>query len=111
MAKRNERYLQMEKVMTRVLLGDLAVFILYLIFAGIGIIWLKVITAIISIFVSVLCLAYLFLTQELLKKRSLWMSISAGAIAVCILFSLILNIPSPNPYKDPPTPVAGETTE
>ena len=97
----NNRYQTMEKYMTRILLGDLCLFILFLIFAGIGVAWLKVILAIIAILTSILCLGYLYLTQELLKKRSLWMSVSAAAILVCILFSLILNFPSPNPYKQP----------
>ena len=95
----NNRYKSMEKIMTRVLLADLGIFILFLVFAGIGIVWLKITLAIIAILTSILCLAYLYLTQELLKKRSLWMSVSAAAILVCILFSLILNFPSPNPYK------------
>ena len=100
MATKN-RYKTMEKYMTWILLGDLCLFILFLIFAGIGIVWLKVTLAIIAILTSILCLAYLYLTQELLKNRSLWMSVSAAAILVCILFSLILNFPSPNPYKHP----------
>jgi len=29
----------------------------------------------------------------------LWMSVSAAAVVLCLLFSLILNMPSPNPYK------------
>ena len=102
MPERKNRYAQMEGFMTRVLLGDLAVFVLYLISAGFGILWLKVIMAIIAFLVSGLCLAYLFLTQELMKKRSLWMSVSAGAILICLLVSLILNFPSPNPFKDLP---------
>ena len=106
MPERKNRYAQMERFMTRVLLGDLAVFVLYLISAGFGIIWLKVITAIIAILVSGLSLAYLFLTQELLKKRSLWMSVSSGAILICLLVSLILNFPSPNPYKDANVPTS-----
>jgi len=99
MQKKNNRYRQMERYMTYALLADLVLFILYLIFAGIGIIWAKVIIAIIAILLSLLCLAFLFLTQELLKRRSLWMSVSAAAVVLCLLFSLILNMPSPNPYK------------
>ena len=102
MPERKNRYAQMERFMTRVLLGDLAVFVLFLISAAFGIIWLKVITAIIAILVSGLCLVYLYLSQELTKKRSLWMSVSAGAVLICLLASLILNFPSPNPFKDLP---------
>lgn len=93
----------MERYMTYALLADLVIFVLYLIAAGTGIIWLKVITAIIAILLSGLCLAFLYLSQELLRPRSLWMSAAAAAIAVCVLFSLILNFPSPSPYKQSET--------
>ena len=43
MAKKQSRYKQMERYMTYVLLANAALFIFYLISAGNGIIWLKVI--------------------------------------------------------------------
>ena len=98
MKNKKSRYRQMEQIMTFVLLGDLAMFIIFLIAGGFGIIWLKVITAIIAILVSGLCLWFLYMTKELLKQRSLWMCAAAAAILICVLFSLILNFPSPNPY-------------
>lgn len=87
----NNRYKDMERYMTYVLLTDLALFILYLCFSSI--IWLKVILSILIILISGLSLAYLYITKELLKPRSLWMSTAAAAILVCLLFSLILNFP------------------
>jgi len=101
MQNKRSRYQEMERYMTYTLIADLFIFIIYLIAAGTGIIWLKVVTAIMAILVSALCLTFLYLTRELLRNRSLWMSISAAAIIICLLFSLILNIPSPNPYKHP----------
>ena len=95
----NTRYKQMEQYMTFALIADAGIFILYLIFAGFGIIWLKVITAILCLLISGACLALLYMTKELLRQRSLWMSVAAAAVAVCVLFSLILNFPSPNKYK------------
>lgn len=95
----NIRYKQMEQYMTYALFADAVLFILFLIFAGLGIIWLKVITAILCILLSGACLALLYLSKELLKQRSLWMSTAAAAIIVCLLFSLILNFPCPNIYK------------
>ena len=89
------RYKQMEKYMTLVLIGNTLLFIVYLIAAGIGVIWLKVLSAIIAIIVSGLCLAYLYLTKLLTKPQSLWMTAAAGAVLICTLFSLILNFPSP----------------
>ena len=47
MAKR-PRYADLEHAMTVLLFASLADFILFLIFAGLGVIWLKVITAIFS---------------------------------------------------------------
>lgn len=98
-AKKN-RYQQMRKFMAYVLSGDLAIFILYLLAAGFGVIWLKALTAIIAILTSVLCLVYLYLTQEIFKKRSLWMTAAAGAILVCLLYSLVLNFPCPLPSPE-----------
>ena len=51
MAKRN-RYRELENLITKVILGDIAVFVLYLLFAWKEILALKVITAILVIVVS-----------------------------------------------------------
>ena len=98
MSRKQNRYKEMERYMICALVLDLILFIVFLISAGSGIIWLKVITAIIAIALSGLCLGFLYLSKELLRQRSLWMSVSAAAILVCLLFSLVLNFPCPNPY-------------
>ena len=95
MAKRN-RYREMENLMTKIILGDALIFLLYLISAGLGWTVLKVITAIIAIFGSVLCLGWLYLTKEFGRRRSLWMVTGFIAIAVCVIVSLILNYPTPS---------------
>ena len=100
MPRKNNRYSQMSRQMTAILIANLLVFIVYLICAGAGVLWLKILTAIIAIIASGLCLAFLYLTKELLKPRSLWMSAAAAAILICLLFSLILNFPSPAPSKE-----------
>ena len=94
MAKRS-RYREMESLMTKILIADTAVFILFMVFSGIGISVLKVITAIVAIIASALALAWLYLTGELLRRRSLWMVTGFGAIFVCMLVSLILKYPCP----------------
>ena len=99
MAQRGNRYKEMERYMTLALIADAVLFVLYLICAGIGIIWLKVILAILSIALSGLCLAYLYFSKELLRQRSFWMTVCAGAVFVCVVASLLLNFPSPNKYK------------
>ena len=94
MDSKRSRYEQMERYMTIALIADSALFILFLIFAASGVMWLKSITAILATLISALSLAYLFITQELTKKRSLWMTAAAGAILICIIISLLLNYPS-----------------
>ena len=98
MGKRPSRYKEMERKMSLVLLGELFLFIFYMVAAGNGIIWLKVIIAIAAIIGAGLVLLFLFLTNELTRPRSLWMTVAAGSVIICILFSLVLNFPSPNPY-------------
>lgn len=93
MAKRNNRYRQLDFIMTRVLLADAAVFVLYLIFAALGVGFLKWFTATIAIVGSGLCLGFLFMTQEWLKKRSLWMTLGFASITLCTLVSLICRVP------------------
>ena len=110
MANRRNRYKEMERYMTYALIADAAIFLLYLICAGCGVIWLKVILFLLGAALSVCCLGYLYLTQELLKRRSLWMSSAAAAVLLCLLFSLILNYPSPNKYNHSDAQPDGEST-
>ncbi|MBQ7341131.1 MAG: hypothetical protein IJW41_03085 [Oscillospiraceae bacterium] len=93
MKQRRNRYQQMEQLMTYILIGALGLFILYLIFAACGIIWLKVILSILLILTLSAVLAFMYMTGELLKRRSLWITTGAAAILVCLLFSLMLNYP------------------
>ena len=92
MAKQN-RYKEMEKLMTVSLIADAIIFILYLVVAGAGILWLKVLTAVLCFALSGLSLAFLFLTKELFRSRSLWMSAGFFSVAMCLLASLILAFP------------------
>lgn len=98
MKKFKNRYQEMEFYMTAALIVDFLFFILFMIVAGSGLIWLKVISIILTIALSGLCLALLYFSNEILRQRSLWMTVAAAAILICLLFSLILNFPSPNPY-------------
>ncbi len=95
MPHKPNRYQIMERYITYALLADTSLFVLYLIFAGIGRTGLKVTFSIIAILLSLLILLYLYLTKELLRRRSLWMSVAAAAIVLCTLFSLILSYPGP----------------
>ena len=98
MAKRSRnRYREMESLMTKIILGDVLMFILYLVCAGLGWSVLKVITAIISIFGSVLCVGWLYLTGEIRRRRSLWMVTAFICILICVVVSLLLGYPCPPP--------------
>ena len=99
MSDKPNRYKEFEQYMTVALCADAAIFVLYLIFAGLGIIWLKVILLLASLVISGYVLWSLYMSKELTRPRSIWMSVGAAAIIVCLLFSLILNYPSPNKYK------------
>ena len=93
MAKRNNRYRQFDFLMTRVVIADAFIFLLYLLSAAVGIGWLKGLAAVVTILGSAACVGYLYLTQEWLKKRSLWMTMSFAAIALLTLVSLICKVP------------------
>ena len=97
MREKQNRYREMERNMVIALALDVLIFIGYLIAAGNGIIWLKVILTVLAFALSALIVAFLYLSQELFKPRSLWMGVAAIAVIVCIFFSLILNFPCP-PY-------------
>lgn len=95
MAKKNSRYKKLESIITIVLCINAVLFLAYLVFAGMGMITLKIIIAIICALISGLILYYLYMTKELLRKRSIWMTLAAACIIICILFSLVLNFPAP----------------
>ena len=98
MARRSRnRYREMEKNMTKIILLDALVFLLYLVCASFGWAVLKVITAIIAIFGSLLCVGWLYLTGEIGRRRSLWMVTAFVCIAICVLVSMLLSYPCPAP--------------
>ena len=90
-----KRYKELEQMMTRILIADVVIFALFALFAGLGVVAMKVICAIVTIIVSALCLAFLYMTGELQKRRSLWMVVGFASVLVCLLVSLICNFPSP----------------
>ena len=95
MYNNRSRYKQMQKYVSEALMTALALFILFLVFAGFGVIWMKTILTICIFILSLGTLGFLFICRELLRKRSRWMSASAAAIFICTLASLILNYPAP----------------
>ena len=97
MARRSRnRYREMESLMTKIILGDVLVFVLYLLCAGLGWTVLKVITASIAIIGSALCAGWLYITGEFGRRRSLWMVTAFICIVICVVVSLLLNYPCPS---------------
>ena len=90
-----KRYKELEQMMTRILVADVVVFALFVLFAGLGVVAMKVICAIVTIIVSAMCLAFLYMTGELQKRRSLWMVVGFISVLACLLVSLICTYPSP----------------
>ena len=93
MAQKPNRYKELEQLMTVALIASAVLFVLYLICAIAGILWLKVVMAIITILFCLAGLAFLFLTNELLRQRSLWMTTGFLSVFLCLVVSLILNFP------------------
>ena len=94
MAKRR-RYKEIEKMLTYALIADAAIFVLYLVFAGLGVVAMKAITAIIAIVGSGLALGFLYMCGELRKRRSRWLVVGFACVIICLLVSLIVKFPAP----------------
>ncbi len=95
MAEGRNRYQDLNQMMSILLIASAVDFLVFLIFSGAGILWVKILTAIFAIIMPVLCLAFLYLSKELLRQRSLWLTTGFGAIFLCTIVSLICNFPSP----------------
>ena len=93
MAQKRNRYKELEQLMTVALVASAVTFVLYLICAIAGILWLKIVTAVFAILLCVGGLAFLYLTKELLRQRSLWMTTGFLSVLLCLAVSLILNFP------------------
>ena len=100
--KKNEykRYKENERIWVYGLIADVAIAALYLLMAGLGVVFMKWVLAVLAILVSAAGIATLYLTGEWRRQRSLYLTAGFGAIAVVILLSLILNYPSPNELAD-----------
>ncbi len=95
------RYRNFAQVMTCALIGDCAGFLLFLIGAGLGIAWLKIVSVVWIVGASVLPLVSLYLTGEIFRKRSRYLAVGFAAVLLCMLVSLIADYPSPGPVSEP----------
>lgn len=92
--KRNT-FRNFERLMTRAILGTLAVFVMMLAAAAIGIGWLKWLLALLVLAISGLGFTLLVLKQEHRRRRSRWMLASFVSLLICTLASLLLGFPAP----------------
>ena len=99
MAQMNRRkknsFRKFESFLTRVILGELAGFLLMLLFAALGVGWLKWILAVAVILVSGAGCALLISKQEHKRRRSWWMLAAFAGMLLCTLVSLIAGYPAP----------------
>ena len=97
-AAARRRYRQMEQIMTYGILASAGLFLIYLIAAGNGVVWLSAITAILTLVASAAGIVFLYMTGELMRKRSLWMTAALGSIIAVLLVSMLLHYPAPKPF-------------
>ena len=95
MNSKKTRYKKMEAIVTGVLCVDTVIFVAYLLFAGSGMVAMKAVTAIFALLISGAVLYFLYMTRELLRRRSIWMTLAAACIVLCLIASLILHYPAP----------------
>lgn len=99
MAQNNRRprnaFRKFERMLTRAILGTLALFLLMLAAAAGGIGWLKWLLAITVMLLSAAGTGLLILKQEHRRRRSWWMLASFVSLLVCTLVSLIVSFPAP----------------
>ena len=95
MNSKKTRYKKMEAIVTGVLCVDTVIFVAYLLFAGSGMVAMKAVTAIFALLISGAVLYFLHMTRELLRRRSIWMTLAAACIVLCLIASLILHFPAP----------------
>lgn len=107
----SQRFKENERILTYGLIADAVIFLLYLLMAGLGIAWLKWVLAIAAFLLSTAGLASLYLTGEIRRQRSLYLTVGFAAVVVCILFSLILNYPCPSEVAKAVGDAAGNVGE
>ena len=95
MAKKKNTFRNFENLLTKVILGTLALFLLMLVAAANGIGWLKWFLALLVLLVSAASTALLVLKQEYRRRRSWWMLASFVGFLACTLVSLITGFPAP----------------
>jgi len=95
MERQNTRYKDLEQFLTILVVAMLALFVFYLMMAAGGKTVLQIIAAVMIASIAAFGLWLLVKSRELLRQRSIWMTLGAACIILCILVSLVLNFPAP----------------
>ena len=95
MAERQNGYRQFERFLTILLALTGAMFVLFLFTSGLGLVVLECILALIVAALAGIGLFLLYRTKELLRSRSLYLTLSYSALILLTIVSLICNYPAP----------------
>ena len=99
MAQRKRRsrnsFRQFERLLTRLILGTLVLFLMMLAASAGGIGWLKWLLAVTVLLLCAAGTALLVLKQEHKRRRSWWLLASFAGLLACTLVSLIVGFPAP----------------
>ena len=93
MGKRNSKYKQLERFLSFFLVISLLFFLFFLLFSGMGLGFLKILSMILCFLSSGTGLWMLFRTREMFRSRSLWLTCSFGSVILLTLISLICRYP------------------
>ena len=95
MSKKQNKFRELERFLTTLLLFNLAFFVFFLFFSGVGVIFLKVVCALFAFLVSGFCLWLLHKTKEIFRPRALWLTCGFASMAILTLTSWICRFPGP----------------
>lgn len=95
MEQSKKQFKDLEMFLTVLIAVMLVLFVLYLIMAGSGQTVLKIICAILIFCINSFGIWLLHRTHELLRQRSVWMSLSFACCVICTLVSLLAAYPGP----------------
>ena len=93
-SRQKNTFRSLERMLTRVIIGTLVLFLMMLISSATGIGWLKWVLGLTVILVTAMGSALLVLKQEHRRRRSWWMLASFIGLFTCTLVSLITGSPA-----------------
>ena len=95
MEQKNTRYKDLELFLTILVVAMLALFIFYLVMAAGGKTVLQIIVAVMVGSIAAFGLWLLFKSKELLRQRSIWITLSFLCCALVTIVSLLAGYPGP----------------